>query len=38
MLVQVLASPRIWSIQAQVLELFDRSGASRALFEAVYLR
>ena len=37
-LIETLHAARKWSIQAQVLELFDASGASAALFEAIYLR
>jgi hypothetical protein len=33
-----LRTARRWSIDAQVLEWFDATGASIALFEAVYLR
>lgn len=34
----LLAATRRWTIQAQVLEFFDGSGASLAVLEAVYLR
>ena len=37
-LLEVLAAARGWSIQGQVLELFDGAGQSLALLEAVYLR
>jgi heat shock protein HslJ/uncharacterized lipoprotein NlpE involved in copper resistance len=37
-LLEVLAAARAWSIQGQVLELFDAAGAPLAVLEAVYLR
>jgi heat shock protein HslJ/uncharacterized lipoprotein NlpE involved in copper resistance len=36
-LVGVLGSARSWAVYSQVLEFFDESGASIAIFEAVYL-
>ena len=38
MLLDVLAAARTWSIQGQVLELFDAAGTPVAVLEAVYLR
>jgi hypothetical protein len=37
-LLAVLVSAHSWRIQEQVLELFDASGRSIAVLEAVYLR
>lgn len=37
-LLEVLAAARAWSIQGQVLELFDAAGQPLAVLEAVYLR
>jgi len=37
-LLGALDAARSWSITGQVLELFDKTGAGIALFEAVYLR
>jgi hypothetical protein len=33
-----LADARRWTVDAQVLEWFDASGRSIAVFDAVYLR
>jgi hypothetical protein len=33
----VLADTTTWRINGQVLEFFDRTGTSIAVFEAVYL-
>ena len=37
-LLDVLAAARRWSVQGQVLELFDAAGTPVAVLEAVYLR
>jgi heat shock protein HslJ len=37
-LLEVLQAVDAWSIQGQVLELFDAAGAPVAVLEAVYLR
>ena len=38
LLAEMLASARTWSIEGQVLELFEDNGKPVATFEAVYLR